>query len=171
MSQPIFRQVPNRVFICISLKTPKTFTSTDAGIPCNVFNSDVFGVVLMYISHNILCLFFISVIRSERDKFVFMLLNIAEGKTPYMVWHWNDYYEPIFYITSSDKRLLPQVLTSIVHNINNSAGAAEIANQEVVFTLGVLMAGAVLVLMPIVLVFLLLQKQFMEGVERTGLVG
>ena len=83
MSQPIFRQVPNRVFICISLKTPKTFTSTDAGIPCNVFNSDVFGVVLMYISHNILCLFFISVIRSERDKFVFMLLNIAEGKTPY----------------------------------------------------------------------------------------
>lgn len=88
-----------------------------------------------------------------------------------MVWHWNDYYEPIFYITSSDKRLLPQLLTSIVHNINNSAGAAEIANQEVVFTLGVLMAGAVLVLMPIVLVFFLLQKQFMEGIERTGLVG
>lgn len=88
-----------------------------------------------------------------------------------MVWHWNDYYEPVFYISSSDMRLLPQVLASIVHNINNSSSAAELANQEVTYTLGVLMAGAVLVILPIVLVFLLLQKQFMEGVERSGLVG
>lgn len=88
-----------------------------------------------------------------------------------MVWHWNDYYEPVFYISSSDKRLLPQVLTSIMHNINNSSSAADIANQEVTYTLGVLMAGAVLVILPIVLVFLVLQKQFMEGVERSGLVG
>ena len=88
-----------------------------------------------------------------------------------MVWHWNDYYEPVFYITSSDKRLLPQVLASVAYHIRNSAGADSLANEEAVYTLGVLMAAAVLVLLPIVLVFFLLQRQFMEGIEHTGIVG
>ena len=43
-------------------------------------------------------------------------------------------------------------------------------NREL-YTLGVAMAATVLVVLPIFILYIFLQRKFMEGVERTGIVG
>ena len=63
-----------------------------------------------------------------------------------VVWHWNDYFEPGVYVTNIDKMLLPSRLP-------------------------VLMAATFLVILPVLIVYSILQKKFMEGVERSGLTG
>lgn len=90
-----------------------------------------------------------------------------------IVWHWNDYYEPSIYITSQDKYLLPMMLPELYNLMNGAIAAAgepvsEIAN---VFTEGTAMAATALTVLPIFIVYMFLQKRFVQGIEKSGITG
>jgi multiple sugar transport system permease protein len=91
-----------------------------------------------------------------------------------IVWHWNDFYEPGIYISSFDDMLLPQILGSLYHLLNklsvdpNMEVAAE--GAKIMYHKGIVMAGTVMAILPPFIAYLFLQKRFIEGVERTGLV-
>lgn len=87
-----------------------------------------------------------------------------------MVWHWNDYYEPGIYISKPSLLPLPSRLPSIYKTFIDVIGSLEAAKLSIMVTEGVVMAATFMVVLPILIVYLFLQKQFVEGVERTGIV-
>lgn len=95
-----------------------------------------------------------------------------------VVWHWNDSYEPGIYITSPAKQFLPPRIRLIVE----AANALPDQQQEMLRQLGleegedtlndaVVMAGAAIISAPVLLFFAFAQRQFMQGIERSGITG
>jgi len=81
-----------------------------------------------------------------------------------LVWHWNDVLEPSIYLSRTEKFFLPQRL-SIVE--------AALANLQLrgMWGTGVIMASALLVILPLLVLYLFTQRYFVESIERTGLIG
>ena len=88
-----------------------------------------------------------------------------------IVWHWNDYYEPSIFLTTPKKWLMPQVLPDMFARITASQTGDITASAEATkYHAGVVMAGTAISVMPLLILYFLLQRWFMEGVERSGLV-
>ena len=82
-----------------------------------------------------------------------------------IVWQYNDsFFASNFNIPESI--LITRKLESLVATIANVEKVMNIREQQLYFD-----AGVVLVLVPVVLVYLVLQRRFIEGVERSGIVG
>ncbi|HEV7719440.1 MAG TPA: carbohydrate ABC transporter permease [Arsenicitalea sp.] len=71
---------------------------------------------------------------------------------------WNLYLEPIVYLSSPDKFTLPQALTQFT-----DAYGGPMWNIQ--------LAAATLTALPVLIVFIVAQKQFVEGLAHTGLKG
>lgn len=95
-----------------------------------------------------------------------------------LVWHWNDYYEPSIYLSGYDQFLLPQMLSMLSNQLANmqtdsvTQAASGLAgmNSQVLYHRGVVMAGTAICLAPPFILYIVLQRRFMEGIERSGLV-
>lgn len=93
-----------------------------------------------------------------------------------IVWHWNDYFEPSIYITQQKDYLLPMLLPGLLSLIESAGGGAEMSAATdtaslMLYTEGVVMAATFLVIVPVFIMYIFLQKQFIQGIERTGLTG
>jgi multiple sugar transport system permease protein len=82
-----------------------------------------------------------------------------------IVWQYNDTFFSNLFMINPDIVISKQIVT-LQHNI---------ANLDNVFDPSIstlyLYAGIVLVIIPVIALYVLLQKQFIEGVERSGIVG
>lgn len=91
-----------------------------------------------------------------------------------VVWHWNDSFEPSIYLNSAPQL---QLLTARIPEMYEklalfSDEAVEGINAaELVINQGTVMAATFLVILPLLVIYMFVQKQFMEGVERSGLTG
>ncbi len=82
-----------------------------------------------------------------------------------MIWQYNDtFYAKLFVI--NQKESLAIRISSLVANIANQYQIMDKTIQNLYLD-----AGIVLLMLPIIIVYVILQKQFMEGVERSGIVG
>ncbi len=70
---------------------------------------------------------------------------------------WNDYLGPLIYLKSPAKKTIQLGLKMFISQYSSDYG--------------LIMAGSVLSLIPVILVFLILQKYFVEGVAASGLKG
>lgn len=70
---------------------------------------------------------------------------------------WNDYLGPLIYLKSQEKKTIQLGLKMFISQYSSDYG--------------LIMAGSVLSLIPVLIVFLCLQKYFVEGVANTGLKG
>lgn len=70
---------------------------------------------------------------------------------------WNDYLGPLIYLKSPEKKTIQLGLKMFISQYSSDYG--------------LIMAGSVLSLLPVIVVFLCLQKYFVEGVATTGLKG
>ncbi len=89
-----------------------------------------------------------------------------------IVWHWNDYFQPGMYIDNTKSYMLPQMLPAMYESfrkldVSTTQESIELAMK---YHAGVVMAGTLICVIPLLIMFLLLQNKFMQGVERTGLV-
>lgn len=73
----------------------------------------------------------------------------------HFMYNWNDLLWPLVFTTDTDMQTLP-------------AGLALFMGEHVI-EYGLLMAGAVLTLLPMVAAFLLVQRRFIEGIATTGM--
>ena len=73
------------------------------------------------------------------------------------VWFWNDYENPLIFLRSKDLYTIPIGLQ--VYRDDNTA------EYEL------MMAGATLAIMPVMVVFLIFQKYFIEGIAHSGIKG
>ncbi|MBQ4536263.1 MAG: carbohydrate ABC transporter permease [Lachnospiraceae bacterium] len=82
-----------------------------------------------------------------------------------MVWQYNDtFYARLFVI--SDDLVISKKISTIEASISN---VEKILDPKILELF--LDAGIVLVMIPIIIIYVALQKQFIEGVERSGIVG
>lgn len=90
-----------------------------------------------------------------------------------LVWHWNDYFEPGVYITSVWLKMLPNRLPSLYAELSKEQHTMIQKNdiEGLMFNEAMLMAATFLCIIPILIMYLILQRRFMEGVERSGLTG
>lgn len=70
---------------------------------------------------------------------------------------WNDYLGPLIYLKSVNKKTIQLGLKMFISQYSSDYG--------------LIMAGSVLSLIPVIIVFMCLQKYFVEGVASTGLKG
>ena len=70
---------------------------------------------------------------------------------------WNDYLGPLIYLKSESKKTVQLGLKMFIGQFSAEYG--------------LIMAGSVITLIPVLVVFLLLQKNFVEGVASTGIKG
>jgi multiple sugar transport system permease protein len=73
----------------------------------------------------------------------------------YFMWNWNDFLWPLIVITTSKKAMLPVALASFVEQHGTDVG--------------LVMAGATLAVLPVVVVFVGLQRYVVQGIALTGL--
>ncbi len=94
-----------------------------------------------------------------------------------MVWHFNDSYEPSIYLTNYDQYMLPQMLSMLSANLSNMQGdianaAQNMSNDvQIMYHRGVVMAAVTICLIPLFVLYVVMQRKFVEGVERSGLTG
>lgn len=82
-----------------------------------------------------------------------------------MVWQYNDtFYARLFLI--SDDIVISKKISTIQATIANVEKVMDPSIQELYLD-----AGVVLVMIPIIIIYVALQKYFIEGVERSGIVG
>lgn len=70
---------------------------------------------------------------------------------------WNDYLGPLIYLKSQEKKTIQLGLKMFIGQYSSDYG--------------LIMAGSVLSLIPVLVVFMILQRYFVEGVASTGLKG
>lgn len=73
------------------------------------------------------------------------------------VWGWNAYQQPLIFINDVDKQLLSVGISLFREEYNDN-----VATQ---------MAGASMAVVPVIIVYLIAQKYFVEGIATTGLKG
>ena len=78
-----------------------------------------------------------------------------------LIWQWNNYFEPSIYLRSSSKYSLTMMLSSSIW--------METSQQGISYTSGILLAATVLASLPVILIFFILQRRFIRGIETAGL--
>ena len=88
-----------------------------------------------------------------------------------VVWYWNDYYKAAMFLM--DNQTLSVNLTMLNGMLDITAGnISSLTSQDVMLLRdGVLECGCLLVMLPLLIMYILLQRQFTESIERTGIVG
>ena len=95
------------------------------------------------------------------------------------VWQWNDaYYVKIFEVSTADFPLLTMRLINAAEGMYAAlfyTGALDLIGQDVwenpLFLALVSNVAALLMMLPLLIMYLFVQKQFVESIERTGIVG
>jgi multiple sugar transport system permease protein len=82
-----------------------------------------------------------------------------------MVWQFNDTFFAKLFLISEDV-VISKKISILQATIANDYKILDTAIQELYLN-----AGIILVILPIVIIYLLLQRYFIEGVERSGIVG
>lgn len=78
------------------------------------------------------------------------------------VWHWNDSFEPSTYLTGS-----LAILTQKIGDVASSTPSVVSATGATINMAA--LAACMLVILPLIIIYFIFQKQFMEGIESTGL--
>lgn len=86
-----------------------------------------------------------------------------------VVWYWNETYLGSLYFGANIKTL-PMKLENFVETFNKMVSASE-AGAGVTANEAVQMAGTFLIILPLLLLYFCAQKQFIEGIEKTGITG
>ena len=78
------------------------------------------------------------------------------------IWQWNNYFEPTIYINELNKYTLVMMLK----NLGTTAASQFKINS---FNNGINLAATFLCALPIIVLFLVLQRKFIKGIETSGL--
>ena len=82
-----------------------------------------------------------------------------------LVWQYNDTFYANLFLISSDV-IISKKISTLQATIANLDKILDPTIQELYLD-----AGIVLIMLPVVLIYVVLQKYFIEGVERSGIVG
>ncbi len=77
-----------------------------------------------------------------------------------VIWHWNEYYLSVLYFTEN------YPLAVKLSQIGAGLQASSVADSR-----GIRMAGCLIFALPVLIMYMLLQKKFIASIDRVGIVG
>ena len=105
---------------------------------------------------------FLKIILPTAKNIVIAVLLLA------VVWNWNDYYTPAMYIRTTDTMATAMAAFRAnlenLHNMGTGLENIQTANTQI-------QAAALIAILPLVILYVFLQKRFSEGIEDSGLTG
>lgn len=78
-----------------------------------------------------------------------------------LIWHWNDYSYAAMYVNQN--YTLAVILSDIVNNLQQMGYYNN--------AMGIILAACLLFVLPMLIVYLLIQKQFIKSIDRVGITG
>ena len=83
-----------------------------------------------------------------------------------MIWHWNDYFLASMYLTKGYPlavwlKMMPKTLPTLGYSLVPSQPE----------TAGILMAGCLMFVAPMLLLYCIVQRWFIESIDRVGITG
>lgn len=88
-----------------------------------------------------------------------------------VVWHWNDTFESTIFINKFDLMMVSARLPKLYDVLTTKVTSQDMFYSKLIYNESVVMAATLMVVLPVLVIYFLLQRQFMEGVERSGIVG
>ena len=86
-----------------------------------------------------------------------------------IVWYWNDYYVSTSFFTDNKTiALMLKNLDAALKQIIFNGGNIQVSAKELIVWME---AGCLISILPILLLYIFLQKKFTEGIARSGLTG
>jgi multiple sugar transport system permease protein len=85
------------------------------------------------------------------------------------VWQWNDSFFTTTYLTSS--KVMSTQLASLPYNLAIMLQGGVTTNSDPFYQSMVQDTGILLAILPLVIIYLFVQRYFVESIERTGIVG
>jgi len=85
------------------------------------------------------------------------------------VWQWNDSFFTTTYLTSS--KVMSTQLASLPYNLSIFLEGGVATNKDPFYQSMVQDTGILLAILPLIIIYLFVQRYFVESIERTGLVG
>jgi len=85
------------------------------------------------------------------------------------VWQWNDSFFTTTYLTSS--KVMSTQLASLPYNLAIFLEGGVATNKDPFYQSMVQDTGILLAILPLIIIYLFVQRYFVESIERTGLVG
>ncbi len=86
------------------------------------------------------------------------------------VWYWNDSATAAMYLNVGGKNFWT-TLPVALQNYQNKILSITQGGQRMVLYRGIKMAGTLITIFPLLVLYLLLQKYFVEGIEKSGITG
>jgi multiple sugar transport system permease protein len=83
-----------------------------------------------------------------------------------VVWYWNDYLNASMYFTS-----LKTVTTALIDLKSDLISASNYSQTNPYLFITRIQAGCLLTIAPVMIFYIALQRKFVEGIERSGIVG
>lgn len=107
---------------------------------------------------------------------VFWYVGVKLSKQPIIivflfnfVWYWNDYYRASYFLTGSKWTTLPLKLSRFENTF------ATLIDQQQIQTTNLneplILAGTLLTVLPLLIIYFIFQKFFVESIDRTGISG
>jgi multiple sugar transport system permease protein len=87
-----------------------------------------------------------------------------------LVWHWNETYTTSLYLGDS-MRTLPVMLQQFDLSFSQNFSSSQTSGQRVNINESIKLAGTVLIILPLLLLYLFAQKWFVEVIDKTGITG
>lgn len=88
-----------------------------------------------------------------------------------VVWHWNDTFESTMFVNKFDLLMVSARLPKLYDVLTTTVTTQDMFYSKMVYNEAVIMAATLLVVLPVLVIYFILQRRFMEGVERSGIVG
>jgi multiple sugar transport system permease protein len=85
------------------------------------------------------------------------------------VWQWNDSFYTTTYLTTS--KVMSIQLSSLPHNLAILLNDGVSSQADPFYLSMVQDTGILLAILPLIIIYLLVQRYFVESIERTGIVG
>lgn len=82
------------------------------------------------------------------------------------VWHWNDVFAPTMFLTDTNKYPLTLRMVNIVGTITKSSQTGDLT-----YLIPTKYAGIALTIIPLLIIYVIGQKYFVENLDRSGIVG
>ncbi|TFE26341.1 carbohydrate ABC transporter permease [Cohnella luojiensis] len=87
-----------------------------------------------------------------------------------LVWHWNETYTTSLYLGDS-MSTLPVMLQQFDLSFSQNYSSSQVSGQKVNINESIKLAGTVLIILPLLILYLFAQKWFVEVVDKTGITG
>jgi multiple sugar transport system permease protein len=85
-----------------------------------------------------------------------------------IIWHWNDFFRAAMYLKDREHFTLAQSLAEVNNSLEQ---LRNVFNTSAASVTTVIMASCVLYVLPVLIMYIIVQRRFVKSIDRVGITG